>query len=72
MNAWRVGDKKLRSDVLVETMQLLAHSLYGFLISMDRSQHTDTNDLNDGKAHIAKKLQVFQGSELPERKFVQS
>ena len=57
INARRQGDENPNSSVLAETMKLLANSSYGYQI-MDRSRHTVTKYLNDGKTHssISKKI----------------
>ena len=50
VDAWRKDDENPHSSVVAETMKLLANSSYGYQI-MDRSRHTITKYLNDGKAH---------------------
>ena len=48
VDARREGDENPLSGVVAETMKLLGNSSYGYQI-MDRSRHTITKDLNDGK-----------------------
>ena len=52
VDARRRGDKNPSSSVVAETMKLLANSSYGYQI-MDRSRHTVTKYLPDGKTHSA-------------------
>ena len=52
VNARRQGDENPHSGVVVETMKLLAKSLYGYQI-LDRSRHTITKYLNVEKAYKA-------------------
>ena len=52
VNDRRQGDENPNSSVVAETMKLLANSSYGYQI-MDRSRHTVTKYLNDGKTHSA-------------------
>ena len=46
------GDENPLSGVVAESMKLLGNSSYGYQI-MDRSRHTITKNLNDGKTHKA-------------------
>ena len=48
VDARREGDENPLSGVVAETMKLLGNSSYGYQI-MDRSRHTITKYLNDGK-----------------------
>ena len=59
VNARRQGDESPNSSVVSETMTLLANSSYGYQI-MDRSRHTVTKYLNDGKTHSAYKNKLFK------------
>ena len=59
VNARRQGDENPISSVVAETRELLANSSYGYEI-MDRSRHTVTKYLNDGKTHSAIKNKLFK------------
>ena len=59
VDARRQGDENPNSSVVAETMKLLANSSYGYQI-MDRSQHTVTKYLNDGKTHSTIKSKIFK------------
>ena len=52
-------DENPNSSVVAETMKLLANSSNGYQI-MDRSRHTVTKYLNDGKTHIAMNSKMFK------------
>ena len=52
VDARRKGDKNAISSVVAETMKPLANSSYGYQI-LDRSRHTVTKYLTDGKIHAA-------------------
>ena len=52
VDARKQGDENPNSSVVAETMKLLANSCYGYEI-MDRSRHTVTKYLTDGKTHAA-------------------
>ena len=52
VDAPRQGDEKPKSSVVAEIMKLLANSFYGYQIT-DRSQHTVTKYLTDGKTQSA-------------------
>ena len=52
VDARRQGDKNPNSSVVAETMKLVANSSYGYQIT-DRSRHTVTKYLSDGKPHSA-------------------
>ena len=58
-NARRQGDENPNSSVVAETMEFLANSCYGYPI-MDRSRHTVTKYLNDGKNHSAVNSKMFK------------
>ena len=57
--ARREGDENANSSVVAETMKLLANSSYDYQI-MDRSRHTVTKYLNDGKTHGAINTKLFK------------
>ena len=59
MNARRQGDENPNSNVVAETMKLLANSSYEYQI-MDRSRHTVTKYLSDEKTHAAIKSKLFK------------
>ena len=59
VNAHREGDENPNSNVVAETMKLLANRSYGYQI-MDRSRHTVTNYLNDEKTHGAINTKFFK------------
>ena len=59
VDAGRQGDKNPNSSVVAETMKLLANSFYGYQI-MDRSRHTVTKYLSDGKTHSAFNSKLFK------------
>ena len=59
VNARREGDENPNSSVVAETMKLLANGSYGYQI-MDRSRHTVTKYLNDGKTHGAINTKIFK------------
>ena len=59
VEARRQGDENPDSSVVAETMKLLANSSYGYQI-MDRSRHTVTKYLNDGKTHSAITSKLFK------------
>ena len=52
VDARREGDENSNSTVVAETMKPLANSSYGYQIT-DRSRHTVTKYLIDGKTHRA-------------------
>ena len=58
-NARREGDENPISNVVAETMKLLANSSYGYQ-NMDRSRHTVTKYLNDDKTHGAINTKLFK------------
>ena len=55
----RKGDENPKSSVVAETMKLVANSPCGYQI-MDRSRHTVTKYLADGKTHAAIKSKLFK------------
>ena len=57
--ARRQRDEKPNSSVVAETMTLLANSSYGYQ-NIDRSQHTKTKYLSDGKTHAVLKSKFFR------------
>ena len=57
--ARRQGDENPISSVVAETMKLLANSSYGYQI-MDRSRHTVTKYVTDGKTHSAINKKLFK------------
>ena len=59
VDARRQGDENPNSNVVAETMKLLANSYYGYQI-MDRSRHTATKYLADGKTHAAINSKLFK------------
>ena len=59
VNARRQGDENPNSNVVAETMKLLANSSYGYQI-MDRSRHTATKFLNDEMTHSAINNKLFK------------
>ena len=59
MHARRQGDENPNASVAAETMKLLANSSYGYQI-VDRSRHTVTNYLTDGKTHNAINSRLFK------------
>ena len=59
VDARREGDENSDSSVVAETMKLLGNSSYGYQI-MDRSRHTETLYLNDGKTHKAINNRLFR------------
>ena len=59
VDARRPGHKNPNSRVVAETMKLLANSSYGCQI-MDRSRHTVTKYLSDGKTHSAITSKIFK------------
>ena len=59
VNAQRQEDENLNSSVEAETMKFLANSSYGYHI-MDRSRHTVTKYLNDGKTHNSINNKLFK------------
>ena len=59
VDAGRQGDEYPNSSVVAETMKLLANSSYGYQI-MDRSRHTVTKHLADGKTHAAINSKLFK------------
>ena len=59
VNARREGDENPNSNVVAETMKLLANSSYGYQI-MDRSRHTVTKYLGDEKTHGAINTNLFK------------
>ena len=59
VNARRQRDENLNPSLVAETMKLLANSSYGYQI-MDRSRHTVTKYLNDGKTHSAINNKLFK------------
>ena len=58
VDARRQGDGNPISSVVVETMKLLVNSSYGYQI-MDRSRHTVTKYLTDGKTQSAIDSRMF-------------
>ena len=59
VNARREGDKNPNSNVVAETMKMLANSSYGYKF-MDRSRHTVTKFLSDGKTPGAINTKFFK------------
>ena len=59
VDARRQGDENPNSNVVTETMKLLAKSSYGYQI-MDRSRHTVTKCLSDEKTHSAINDKMFK------------
>ena len=59
LDARRKSDENLHSNVVAETMKVLANSSCGNQI-MDRSRHTVTKYLNDEKAHKAINSMLFK------------
>ena len=59
VDARRKGDGNPNSNVVAETMKLLANSSYGYQI-MDRSRHTVTKYLTDRKTHVAVNSKLFK------------
>ena len=59
VNARREADENTNSSVVAETMKLLANSSYGHQI-LDRSRHTVTKYLSDGKPHAAISTKLFK------------
>ena len=59
VDAGRQGDENPNSSVVAEAMKLLANSSYGYQI-MDRSRHTVTKYLTDGKTHSAIISKMFK------------
>ena len=59
VNARRQGDENSTSNVVAETMKPLANSPYGCQI-MNRSRHTVTRYLSDGKTHAAINSKLFK------------
>ena len=58
VDARREGDENQNSNVVAETMKLLANSSYGYQI-IDRSRHTVTKYLSDEKTHGAINTNFF-------------
>ena len=63
VDASRKGDENPKSNVVAETMKLLANSSYGYHI-MDRSRHTVTKYLSDKKRHAARNSKLSNGLDL--------
>ena len=59
VDARRKGDENPNSNVVAETMKLPANSSYGYQI-MDRSLHSVTKYLSDGKAPAAINKKLFK------------
>ena len=59
VDARRQSDENPNSSVVAETMKLLVNSSYGYQI-MDRSRHTVTKYLSDGKTHAAINSKLFK------------
>ena len=59
VDARRQGDENPNSNVVAETMKLLANSSYRYQI-MDRSRHTVTKYLSDKKTHAAINSKLFK------------
>ena len=59
VDARRKSDENPNSSVVAETMKLLAYSSYGYQI-LDRSRHTVTKYLSDGKTHAAIISKLFK------------
>ena len=59
MDARRKGDENPNSSAVAETMKLLANSSYGYQ-NMDRSRHTLTKYLTDGKTHVACNSKLYK------------
>ena len=59
VDARRRSDENPNSNVVAETMKLLANSSYGYHI-MDRSRHTVTKYLSDKKTHAAINSKLFK------------
>ena len=60
VNARREGDENPNSNVVAETMKLLANSSYGYQVR-DRNCHTETNYLSGEETHGAIKTKFFKG-----------
>ena len=59
VDARRQGDENPNSNVVAETMKLLANSSYGYQI-MDRSPNTATKYLSDEKTQAANNCKLFK------------
>ena len=59
MDAPRQGDENANSNVVAETMKLLANSSYGHQI-MNRRRHTVTKYLSDEKTHSGINSKMFK------------
>ena len=59
VDARRQGDENPKSSVVAEIMKLLANNSYSYEI-MDRSRHTVTKYLTDGKTHSAINSKLFK------------
>ena len=59
MDARGQGGETLNSSVVVDTMELLANSFYGYRI-MDRSRHAVTKYLTDERTHKANNSKMFK------------
>ena len=59
VDARRRGDENSNTNVVAETMKLLANSCYGYQI-MDRSRHTVTTYLTDEKTLAAFNIKLFK------------
>ena len=59
VDARRQGEENSNSNVVAETMKLLASSSYGYQI-MDRIRHTKTRYLTDEKTHAAINSNLFK------------
>ena len=59
VKARRQRDENTNSSVVAETMKFLANICYGYQI-MDRSWHTVTKNVNDGKTHNAITIKLFK------------
>ena len=76
LNARREGDENPNSNVVTETMKLLANSSYGYQ-NMDRSPHTVIKYLSDEKTQVAINTKMFKyldhiNDQLYETKFGKS
>ena len=74
MDARRKDHENLNSSVVAETMKLLANSSYDHQV-IDRSRHSVTKYLRDGKTHAVNNRKMFKKLDLvtkrlqPEKNF---
>ena len=59
VNARRKRSENPNSSVVAESLKLLAHSSYGYQMK-DRSRHTMTKYLKDGKTHSSINIKLFK------------